>query len=82
MALDAALSADLATLPPEAIDRVRDYVNYVKWTVKQNTADRTGNYRASRDVALSTSPVTGLPVISLGRPITSEEVYAFLDEDA
>lgn len=70
-------------LPPLVYQRVKDLAERRRQSVSRTIAELT--QRALADLGDPTevkiSPISGLPYISIGRPLTNDEVLAFLDDD-
>ena len=70
-------------LPPAVRDRVYRLAKERHTSVSKVVAELTTRGLAQLDepVEIRTHPLTGLPVISIGRSVTNDEVLQFLDED-
>ncbi|MEI2825518.1 MAG: hypothetical protein V9F04_03330 [Dermatophilaceae bacterium] len=70
-------------LPPAVHQRARDLARRRGESLSSVIADLTMRGLAQLDepVVLTTDPRSGLPVLSLGRAITSEDVTALIDEE-
>lgn len=70
-------------LPPAAYQRVKRMSQEQQQSLSRTIADLTirGLAQLGEPVALGVSERTGLPVVSVGRPVTSEEVAEMLAED-
>jgi hypothetical protein len=70
-------------LPPGVHRRARDLAQQRHQSLSAVIADLTtrGLATLGEPVQLTTSPVTGFPVISLGRKVTSAEVADALDDE-
>lgn len=70
-------------LPPAALRRVRELAGQRGTSISSVIADLTVRGLAQLDlpIVVSADERTGLPLISLGRPITSAEVAAILDDE-
>ena len=69
-------------LPPAVYRRARALAESRHQSLSATVADLTvrGLAALGEPVELATDPVSGLPVISLGRPVTAAEVTAALDD--
>lgn len=70
-------------LPPAAYQRVKRLSEERAQSLSSTIADLTvrGLAQLGQPVALHVSERTGLPVVSVGRPVTSDEVAETLAED-
>lgn len=70
-------------LPPVAYHRVKELAAQRGESVSRVLADLTmrGLAQVESDVELQVSDRTGLPVLSIGRGVTSEEVGDLLDDE-
>ncbi|MGB4778401.1 hypothetical protein [Microbacterium sp.] len=71
-------------LPPAAHARVRELADTRGQSMSRVIADLTlrGLAQLDVDVVYSRDERTGFPVISIGTPVSDEDVAAALDEDA
>ena len=69
-------------LPPAVYRRARALAESRHQSLSATVADLTvrGLAALGEPVELATDPVSGLPVISLGRPVTAAQVTAALDD--
>jgi len=70
-------------LPPAVHRRAQALAESRHQSLSATVADLTvrGLAALGQPVELATDPVSGLPVISLGRPVTAAEVAAMLDDE-
>ncbi len=70
-------------LPPAVHRRAQALAESRHQSLSATVADLTvrGLAALGQPVDLATDPVSGLPVISLGRPVTAAEVAAMLDDE-
>jgi len=70
-------------LPPAVHRRARALAQARHQSLSATVADLTirGLAALGEPVELATDPVSGLPVISLGRPVTAAEVATALDDE-
>lgn len=70
-------------LPPAAHARVRELAATRGQSMSAVIADLTmqGLARLNVDVVYARDPLSGLPVISIGSPVTSDDVAAALDDE-
>ena len=70
-------------LPPAVHRRAQALAESRHQSLSATVADLTvrGLAALGQPVELTTDPVSGLPVISLGRPVTGAEVAATLDDE-
>lgn len=83
---DATMMQDMRTtvdLPPALYQRVKELAGRRGVSVSRTIAELTQRGLADfgEPTRVRISPVSGLPYISIGRPITNDEVLALLDED-
>ena len=69
-------------LPPAVHRRASEIARERRQSLSAVIADLTARGLASlgEELEIATDPVSGLPVVSLGRSISSEDVAAALDE--
>jgi hypothetical protein len=70
-------------LPPDVHERAKRIAHERRQSLSATLADLTVRGLASlgEPVTISTDPVSGLPTLTLGRPITATEVAEALDDE-
>ena len=70
-------------LPPEVHERAKRLADERRQSLSATLADLTIRGLASlgEPAQVSTDPISGLPTLTLGRPVTAEDVAEALDDE-